>query len=59
MKQAVTGYGTADKHQNQQMVKMLLDLPEIPKPDDAATRRLWQSAVCTGQSSTVCKEYLA
>ena len=36
VKQAVTGYGTADKHQVQQMVKMLLDLPEIPKPDDAA-----------------------
>jgi len=36
VKQAVTGYGTADKHQVQQMVKMLLDLPEVPKPDDAA-----------------------
>jgi len=36
VKQAVTGYGTADKHQVQQMVKILLDLPEIPKPDDAA-----------------------
>jgi len=36
VKQAVTGYGTSDKHQVQQMVKMLLDLPEIPRPDDAA-----------------------
>lgn len=36
IKQAVTGYGGADKHQVQMMVKMLLKLKEIPKPDDAA-----------------------
>ena len=36
IKQAVTGYGKADKHQVQQMVKMLLDMDHIPKPDDAA-----------------------
>jgi crossover junction endodeoxyribonuclease RuvC len=36
IKQAVTGYGNADKHQVQEMVRMLLKLPEIPKPDDAA-----------------------
>ncbi len=36
IKQAVTGYGRADKNQVQQMVKMLLNLEEIPKPDDAA-----------------------
>jgi crossover junction endodeoxyribonuclease RuvC len=36
VKQAVTGYGAADKKQVQQMVKALLDLEEIPKPDDAA-----------------------
>ncbi len=36
IKQAVTGYGKADKRQVQQMVKLLLNLPEIPKPDDAA-----------------------
>lgn len=36
IKQAVTGYGKADKKQVQQMVKMLLHLDEIPKPDDAA-----------------------
>jgi len=36
VKLAVTGYGMADKNQVQQMVKMLLCLPEIPKPDDAA-----------------------
>ncbi len=36
IKQALTGYGRADKHQIQSMVKNLLGLKEIPKPDDAA-----------------------
>jgi crossover junction endodeoxyribonuclease RuvC len=36
VKQAVTGYGAADKNQVQQMVRALLDLPEIPRPDDVA-----------------------
>jgi len=36
IKQAVVGYGRASKNQVQQMVKMLLNLQEIPKPDDAA-----------------------
>lgn len=36
IKQAVTGYGRADKPQMQSMVKMLLGLNAIPKPDDAA-----------------------
>lgn len=36
VKQSVVGYGGADKVQVQQMVKALLDLNEIPKPDDAA-----------------------
>lgn len=36
VKQAVSGYGAADKHQMQSMVKTLLNLREIPKPDDAA-----------------------
>lgn len=36
IKQAVSGYGGADKQQMQQMVKMLLRLDEVPKPDDAA-----------------------
>ena len=36
IKQAVTGWGKADKKQVQQMVKLLLNLPEIPRPDDAA-----------------------
>jgi crossover junction endodeoxyribonuclease RuvC len=36
IKQAVTGYGKADKKQMQEMVRVLLQLKEIPKPDDAA-----------------------
>ncbi len=36
VKQALTGYGRAEKKQIQQMVKMVLGLKEIPKPDDAA-----------------------
>lgn len=36
IKQAVAGYGGADKNQVQQMVRALLGMPEIPRPDDAA-----------------------
>jgi crossover junction endodeoxyribonuclease RuvC len=36
VKQAVVGYGMADKKQVQYMVKNIYNLSEIPKPDDAA-----------------------
>jgi crossover junction endodeoxyribonuclease RuvC len=36
VKQAVAGYGSADKKQVQEMVRALLQLDSIPKPDDAA-----------------------
>ena len=36
IKSAVTGNGHADKKQVQQMIKLLLSLNSIPKPDDAA-----------------------
>ena len=36
VKQAIAGYGGADKNQVQQMVKALLGLVDIPRPDDAA-----------------------
>ncbi len=36
IKQAISGYGGADKAQVQYMVKALLEMEEIPKPDDAA-----------------------
>lgn len=36
IKQAITGYGRAEKKQIQEMVRVLLGLQQIPKPDDAA-----------------------
>lgn len=36
VKMAITGYGRADKNQIQMMVKQILKLPEILKPDDVA-----------------------
>lgn len=36
IKQTLTGYGKADKKQVQEMVRLQLNLKEIPKPDDAA-----------------------
>ncbi len=36
IKQSVTGYGGADKRQVQIMVQMILNMDELPKPDDAA-----------------------
>lgn len=36
VKQAVTGYGGADKVQVGEMVRILLNLPHVPRPDDAA-----------------------
>ena len=50
IKQAVTGYGKADKKQMQQMVKLLLHMEETPKPDDAADAIA--IALCHARSST-------
>jgi crossover junction endodeoxyribonuclease RuvC len=36
VKQAVTGYGSADKRQIQEMVRTLLGMEDLPRPDDAA-----------------------
>jgi crossover junction endodeoxyribonuclease RuvC len=36
VKQAISGYGKAEKKQIQQMVKVFLGMREVPKPDDAA-----------------------
>ena len=36
VKQAVTGYGRAEKKQVMEMVRRLCSLREVPKPDDAA-----------------------
>ena len=50
VKQAVTGYGRAEKAQVQQMVKTILGLSAIPKPDDAADAIA--IALCHARSST-------
>lgn len=36
IKQALTGYGRADKKQIQEMVRVMMNLKEVPKPDDCA-----------------------
>lgn len=36
IKHAIVGYGKADKHQMQEMVRMILHLERVPQPDDAA-----------------------
>lgn len=36
IKQALTGYGRADKKQMQEMVRVILNLTDVPKPDDCA-----------------------
>jgi len=48
VKQAVVGYGRAEKAQVQQMVKVILNLQEIPKPDDTADALA--VAICHGHS---------
>ena len=49
VKQAVTGYGRAEKHQVMEMVKNLLNLAKIPKPDDTADALA--IAICHGHYS--------
>ena len=49
VKQALTGYGRADKHQIQSVVTSMLHLKEVPRPDDAADALA--IALCHGFSS--------
>ncbi len=51
VKQAVQGYGSATKHQVGEMVRMLLNLESVPKPDDAADAAA--IAICHIHSSRV------
>lgn len=53
VKQSVTGYGRAQKGQIQQMVKMILGLNVIPKPDDAADALAL--AICHAHSNKMNK----
>ena len=49
IKQALVGYGRADKKQVQAMVKAILNLSEVPKPDDTADAVA--AAICHGHSA--------
>jgi crossover junction endodeoxyribonuclease RuvC len=49
VKQAVVGYGNADKKQVQIMIQRILGLPKPPKPDDAADALA--VAICHAHSS--------
>lgn len=51
IKQALTGQGRAEKAQVQYMVKAILGLNSIPKPDDAADALA--VAICHSQTSSV------
>ncbi len=51
VKMAVTGYGRAPKEQVQRMVQIVLGLPELPHPDDAADALA--IAICLAHSRPV------
>lgn len=50
VKQALTGYGRADKKQIQEMVRLTCKLKECPKPDDAADALA--VAICHAQTNS-------
>lgn len=49
VKQSVVGYGRAEKKQVQEMTRLILNLPKIPKPDDTADALAM--AICHGHAS--------
>ncbi|MGI6728002.1 MAG: crossover junction endodeoxyribonuclease RuvC [Anaerovoracaceae bacterium] len=51
IKQGIVGYGRAEKKQIQHMVKTILNLSEIPKPDDTADALA--AAICHGHSAGI------
>ena len=53
IKQAVTGYGRADKQQVQQMVQAILGMTEPPRPDHAADAL--GVAICHASSTPVLR----
>ena len=53
VKQALTGYGRAEKKQIQEMVKVICKLKECPKPDDAADALA--VAICHSQTNSKLK----
>lgn len=57
VKQAVVGYGKAEKQQMQEMVKMLLALSAIPRPDDVADAL--GVAICEAHSAKLMRHVLS
>lgn len=55
IKQAVAGYGNADKKQMQEMVRLTLGLDAIPKPDDAADALA--IAICHAYTGPILSRY--
>jgi len=55
VKQALTGYGRADKHQMQEMVRQILGLEKAPRPDDAADAVA--IAICHANSSGFIEKF--
>ena len=55
IKQGLVGYGRAEKKQVQHMVKTILCLRTVPKPDDTADALA--AAICCGHSANVCNRY--
>lgn len=51
IKQALTGYGRASKGQMQEMVKVMLKLAQVPKPDDCADALA--TAICHAMSTRI------
>ena len=51
IKQALTGYGRAEKKQMQEMVRVILGLKEVPQPDDCADALA--AAICHSMTSRV------
>ena len=56
IKLALTGTGSADKHQMQYMTKSILNLSDIPRPDDAADALA--VAICHGQTNQMLVDNL-
>lgn len=54
VKQAVVGYGKAEKRQVQEMVKMFLKLRAVPKPDDVADALA--IAICHAHSAVLAQK---
>lgn len=55
IKQAMVGYGRADKRQVQQMVRIFLNLDKIPRPDDAADALA--VALTHAQTRNLCENF--